>query len=226
MKLVDNGIIDSSSSSIQWRQLIIFNTTYDELKKKLNNIEELVEFDLPSEMKITSILANQEFVPLTGAIYCPWIDKQVYKHFNVGYNKTTNKCCINSFNPGEQEEAKLFIKIAEKIPCFYMDGTFGPNEMVFLAPKDFKDEIATSYRIIENNGEEHFVGQMISGRYFVDDIFLNADYVRNCVNKPDEFKQEWIRKHTTRELDVATYITNQTNRFVERVSNYDRWITD
>lgn len=223
--LIDHGI-DRDRSSIDWRQLIFFDTDYKTLKKKLKKVGRLVEFDLPTDLKVTSELAHGEYVPLTEAIYCPWLDKDDYIHFNVGYNKRTNKCCITTFRPGDKDENKLFIKIANKIPCFYMDGTFGPNEMVFLAPKNFEDSVKTEYEIIEKNGEHHIVGQMVSGRYFVDNTLLNADYVKNCVNMPEEFKKEWIRKHTTQKLDNKTYITHQSERFVERIKNYSRWTED
>lgn len=223
MVLDDYGILSVSRKSIQWRQLIIFNMNYQELTDILHTIPELTEFDLPTTYKVTSELPHREFLPLTNAIYCPWIDKETYTHFNVGYNATTNKCVITSFRPGEKIEAKLFIKIANRIPCFYMDGTFGPNEMVFLSPKDYKDNVKVSYRIIESNGEEHEVGQMISGRYFLDDTLLNADYVKNCLLLSDKDKKEWIRKHTTKDLDVETYINNQTNRFNDRVKKYKKF---
>lgn len=147
--LTDFGINKNIKSSLEWRQLIVFNTDYETLKKKLKEIGDLVQFDTPLDLKVTSELANGEFVPLTGAIFCPWLDKNNYIHFNVGYNKTTNKCCISTFSPGDKNENKLFVKIANSIPCFYMDGTFGPNEMVFLAPKDFKDCVKIRYEIIE-----------------------------------------------------------------------------
>jgi hypothetical protein len=76
------------------------------------------------------------------------------------------------------------------------------------------------YEIIEKNGEHHIVGQMVSGRYFVDNILLSADYVKNCVNMPEEFKKEWIRKHTTQKLDNKTYITHQSERFVESTTHH------
>ena len=69
-----------------------------------------------------------------------------------------------------------------------MDGTFGPNDMVFLYPENFEDKILISYDIIKNIGEKHTIGQMESGRYFVDDILLNADYVRFCLPLKTEEK--------------------------------------
>lgn len=222
--LVDQGVRDIENTSIYWRQLIIFNHTYDELKVKLKEINELVEFDMPTELKVTSQLAHGEFVPLTNAIYCPWFDKEISEHFNVGYNKTNNKCCIWSFSPGDDDEAELFIKVANKIPCFYMDGTFGANDMVFLCPEDYEDKVLVSYDIIENNGEKYTVGQMESGRYFVDKTLLNADYVRFCLPlKTEEEKCEWIRKHTTKKLDNRTYIIHQTERFIERAKKAKRF---
>lgn len=62
---------------------------------------------------------------------------------------------------------------------------------------------------------------MVSGRYFVD-VLLNADYVKNCVNMSKEFKDEWIRKHTTLKLNNETYITHQSERYIERTKNYNR----
>ena len=232
-KMVDNGVIsDIENTSIYWRQLIIFDYDYEKLKKELYDIEELVEFDLPSELKVTSKLANGEFVPMTDAIYCPWLDKQLYEHFNVGYNKTTNKCCITSFSPGSEKEAEVFIKIANKIPCFYMDGTFGANEMVFLAPKNFKDMVKYEYKLMDyKTKEEYNVGQMKSGRYFISGdglkkTYLNADPIKFYFQLSEDNRKEWLRKHTTKKLNNETYIIHQTERFIERAKAQSKWIEE
>ena len=107
--LVDYGINDIERTSIYWRQLIIFYMDYRALKSNLEEISALVEFDLPSELVVTSKLANGEFAPLIGAISCPWLDKDDHIYFNVGYNKVNNKCCISTFKPGDKEENKIFI---------------------------------------------------------------------------------------------------------------------
>ena len=108
--LVDHGINDIERTSIYWRQLIIFNMNYKTLKSKLEEIADLVEFDLPSELVVTSKLANGEFVPLTGAISCPWLDKDDYIHFNVGYNKVNNKCLKKSIKIHKHVTLKGFNK--------------------------------------------------------------------------------------------------------------------
>lgn len=228
--IADNGVSQEiENTSIYWRQLIIFNYDYDKLKLKLNKIDELVEFDLPSKLKVTSKLANGEFIPLTDAIYCPWLDKSIYQHFNVGYNKTSGKCCVTSFSPGDEKESLVYIKIANQIPCFYMDGTFGPNEMVFLGPENFEDKVLYEYKLIDQRtNNEYLVGHMASGRYFIkfldqEKIFLNADPVRFYLPLPEEEKEEWLRKHTIKSLDNKTYIENQTKRFIERAKAQKRF---
>lgn len=231
-RLVDTGIKNNNRSSIFWRQLIIFDMSYDELKGRLSKINDLVEFDLPSKLKVTSTLANGEFIPMTDAIYCPWLDKELYRHFNVGYNKTTNKCCISSFEPGNPKESELFIKIANEIPCFYMDGTFSANDMVFLCPKNFRDKTKYEYKLVDyKTGEEYNVGQMKSGRYFISSknlskVYLNADPIRFYFPLSDENRKEWLRKHTTKKLANETYIKHQTERFVERAENYSIYEDD